>query len=51
MNPEDYECEVTAPRIPARVGRDVQPTGWVGTLALLGIGAMLGRIFVLAATL
>ena len=27
---EDYECEVTAPRIPVRVGRDVQsglPTG------------------------
>lgn len=27
---EDYECEVTQPRIPVRVGRDVQPGFPVG---------------------
>ena len=47
---EDYEVEPTAPRIPVRVGRDIQPTGWVGTLVLLSIGMVLGRIFVLALT-
>jgi len=50
MNLEDYECEVTAPRTPVLAGRDVQPTGRVGTLVLLGIGMVLGRIFVLALT-
>ena len=48
MNLEDYECEATAPRIPVRLGQDVQPTGLVGTLAL--IGAIMGTITVLALT-
>lgn len=36
MNPEDYECEVTAPRVYVRAGRDVQP-------AVLVIGGTIHR--------
>ena len=50
MNLEDYAIEATQPRIPVRVGRDEQPTGWVGTLVLALIGAMMGTITVLALT-
>ena len=48
--PEDYAIEATRPRIPVRLGRDEQPTGWVGTLVLALIGAGLGAITVLALT-
>lgn len=48
--PEDYDIESTQPRIPVRLGRDEQPTGLVGTLALALIGAMMGTITVLALT-
>tara|TARA_R110000796_G_C14396904_1_gene417116 strand:- start:501 stop:686 length:186 start_codon:yes stop_codon:yes gene_type:complete len=47
---EDYECEVAASRIPVLTGQDEQPTGWVGTLVLALIGAMMGTITVLALT-
>ena len=50
MKLEDYEVEATAPRIPVRVGRDEQPTGLIGTVALALIGAIMGTITVLALT-
>ena len=50
MNLEDYTEQITDHRIPVRVGRDEQPTGWVGTLVLALIGAGMGTITVLALT-
>ncbi len=48
--PEDYTEPVTDHRIPVRLGQDIQPPGWVGTVALALIGAMMGTITVLALT-
>lgn len=38
---EDYECEATAPRVPVRAGRDVQPFGWGDLLVGLVWAALL----------
>lgn len=43
MNPEDYECEVTAPRVYVRAGQDVQPSG----LSDLVVGVVCAVILVL----